>query len=394
MTLLLCVIYIAFISLGLPDSLLGAAWPVMYSDIGAGVSQAGLISMTVCMGTIVSALFSQRLIAKAGTKVVTAVSTLMTALALFGISRAPSLPVVLLCAIPLGLGAGSIDAALNNYVALHFKANHMSFLHCCWGIGTIVGPSLISTLITGGSSWRWAYVIVSCAQCTIALILFASFPLWNKAQKLEEESSTEEEKNEILPLTKVIRIRGVIFALLSFLLYCGFENSAMLWSASFMVFGKGFTAAEGAALASMVFLGMTTGRFINGLVAGIFSDKVLIRIGQAITLLAVILLLLPVRNLYLAYISLFLLGTGFGPIYPCMIHQTVYYYDRRYSQAIIGLQMASAYVGSSFMPPLYGLLSSRVGHQAFPYWVLILLILMIITITLKNRMSAERARSN
>lgn len=393
MILLLCVIYLAFISLGLPDSLTGAAWPVMYSDIGAGVSQAGLISMTTCMGTFISALVSQRLIAKAGTKTVTAVSTLLTALALFGISRAPSLPFVILCAVPLGLGAGSIDAALNNYVALHFKAKHMSFLHCCWGVGTIVGPFLISALITGGSSWRWAYVIVAALQGTIAFILFASFPLWNKAQKTEEEeASTETEQNEIVPLTKIIRIRGVIYALLSFFLYCGFENSAMLWSASYMVFGKGFSAAQGASLASMVFLGMTAGRFINGLLASSFSDKILIRTGQLITLLAVILLLLPVQNIYLAYVSLFLLGIGFGPIYPCMIHQTVYYYDRKYSQGIIGMQMASAYVGSSFMPPLYGFLAGHIGHQAFPFWVLILLIFMIFTITMKNRMADERTK--
>lgn len=386
MTLLLCVIYIAFISLGLPDSLLGAAWPVMHSDIGASLSQAGLISMTICIGTFISALSSQHLIAKAGTRGVTAVSTLITALSLFLISLAPSLPFVILCAIPLGLGAGSIDAALNNYVALHFKASHMSFLHCCWGIGTIVGPSLISYLITGGGSWRSAYLIVSLIQCTIALLLFLSFPLWKKVERIEGATEEESNEKEIVPTSKLIRIRGVIFALLSFTLYCGFENSAMLWSASYMVYAKGFTAAEGASLASMVFLGITTGRLINGFAASRFSDNVLIRTGQALALFAIVLLLLPLDSILLSYISLFLLGVGFGPMYPCMIHQTVYYYDRRYSQGIIGLQMASAYIGSSFLPPLYGLIAGKLSHDIFPFWILILLLLMTGTITMKNRL--------
>ena len=379
MTTLLVIIYIAFISLGLPDSVLGAAWPVMHLDLGAGLSQAGFISMTICAGTIISSLLSQRLIARFKTHGVTTLSIALTALSLYGFSIATSFWNLILLAIPLGLGAGSIDAALNNFVALHFKAKHMSFLHCFWGVGTIAGPFLISHLISQGGSWRSAYLIIASIQACIMLLVLFSAKKW----KLKGEEKEEEGERKIYPAKELIKVKGVPFALLAFTLYCGYENTAMLWSASFMVYGKGFSPAEGASLAAMVFMGITTGRFLNGFASSKFDDYTLIITGQLITLAAVISLFF-VNSLLFAYIALFVMGMGFGPCYPYMIHQTVYYYNRKYSQGIIGLQMASAYVGSTLMPPLYGLIAGKTTQKLFPLWILVLLLIQIFCIVMKK----------
>lgn len=384
MATLLVIIYIAFISLGLPDSVLGAAWPVMHLDLGAGISQAGLISMTICACTIISSLMSQRLVARFKTHGVTTISIALTAIALFGFSRATALWNLILLAIPLGLGAGSIDAALNNYVALHFKAKHMSFLHCFWGVGTLFGPFLVSGLISNGGTWRNAYMIIAAVQAVIMVIVLFSAKKWKKENTDNKEAEKEEVK--IYKTKELVRIKGVPFALLAFTLYCGFENTAMLWSASFMVYGKGFTAAEGASLAAMVFMGITAGRFINGFASSRFDDKTLILTGQIITVIATIALIFA-NSIILCFIGLFLMGMGFGPTYPCMIHQTVYYYDRKYSQGIIGLQMASAYVGSTLVPPLYGLIAGKTTQNLLPIWILALLIIQIFCTSMKNKYS-------
>ncbi len=382
--LLLAIIYLAFISLGLPDSILGASWPVMHLELGAELEQAGLISMTIAAGTIVSSLLSQRLVAKLKTYGVTTLCIGVTALFLFLFSRATSIYQLLLFAFPLGLGAGSIDAALNNYVALHYKAKHMNFLHCFWGVGTIVGPAILTALITTGGSWKNAYLYVSMVQTAIMVIVALSLPLWKKMDKGVDSSEKQEKQIRIYSTKELLRVRGVPAALIAYLAYCGYEATAFLWSASYMVYGKGFSAAEGASLAGITYLGITAGRFVNGFLASKFNDKTLIRMGQVEALIA-LLVLMFIPGKITAYLGLFFLGFGAGPIYPCLMHETVEYFDVKYSQGIIGLQMAAAYIGSTFCPPLYGLIANATTLKLLPFFVLILYVIQVIATEAKNR---------
>lgn len=376
--LLAAIIYIAFISLGLPDSMLGAAWPMMYADLNVPISYAGFISMTVCGGTVVSSIMYSRLARRIPTGIVTAVSVAMTALALMGFSFASSFPMIIALAVILGLGAGAVDAGLNNYVAIHFKARAMSFLHASWGIGTTVGPFLLSYLISIGLGWQEGYRILSTVQFIICIMLFASLPLWKKAENAEKGDTTA-------PVPEYRRFckGAVIPAILAFFAYCSMENTAMIWSATFLVEARGFSEGLAAVSAGVLFWGMTAGRLFSGFISDRLGDRKMLAIGETASLIAILLITFIPGKLSVA--ALFLLGFGFGPIYPSMIHQTPEYFGVERSSEIMGLEMASAYVGSMFMPPVFGLIGRRISMDVFPLFALFFLILHTAAIILKRR---------
>ena len=376
--LLAAIIYIAFISLGLPDSMLGAAWPMMYADLNVPISYAGFISMTVCGGTVVSSIMYSRLARRIPTGIVTAVSVAMTALALMGFSFASSFPMIIALAVILGLGAGAVDAGLNNYVAIHFKARAMSFLHASWGIGTTVGPFLLSYLISIGLGWQEGYRILSTVQFIICIMLFASLPLWKKAENAEKGDTTA-------PVPEYRRFckGAVIPAILAFFAYCSMENTAMIWSATFLVEARGFSEGLAAVSAGVLFWGMTAGRLFSGFISDRPGDRKMLAIGETASLIAILLIAFIPGKLSVA--ALFLLGFGFGPIYPSMIHQTPEYFGVERSSEIMGLEMASAYVGSMFMPPVFGLIGRRISMDVFPLFALFFLILHTAAIILKRR---------
>lgn len=376
--LLAAIIYIAFISLGLPDSMLGAAWPMMYADLNVPISYAGFISMTVCGGTVVSSIMYSRLARRIPTGIVTAVSVAMTALALMGFSFASSFPMIIALAVILGLGAGAVDAGLNNYVAIHFKARAMSFLHASWGIGTTVGPFLLSYLISIGLGWQEGYRILSTVQFIICIMLFASLPLWKKAENAEKGDTTA-------PVPEYRRFckGAVVPAILAFFAYCSMENTAMIWSATFLVEARGFSEGLAAVSAGVLFWGMTAGRLFSGFISDRLGDRKMLAIGETASLIAILLIAFIPGKLSVA--ALFLLGFGFGPIYPSMIHQTPEYFGVERSSEIMGLEMASAYVGSMFMPPVFGLIGRRISMDVFPLFALFFLILHTAAIILKRR---------
>ncbi|MDR2527569.1 MAG: MFS transporter, partial [Synergistaceae bacterium] len=343
MVSLLIVIYAAFIGLGLPDSLLGAAWPAMRPDLNASVSGAGVISLLVCAGTVVSSLTSSAVLHRFKTSRVTLVSVLLTALALLGTARAGSFFHLCLLAVPLGLGAGSIDAALNNFVALNYEARHMNWLHCFWGVGATSGPMLLSLLMGKNFGWRWGYAVIGALQFCLVIVLFFSLPLWRTA---ERGDGAARGKNEDRSVTngEVLRVPGIKYALLSFLCYCGLELSTGLWAASYLVQQKGLTVSLAAAWVSCYYGSVTAGRFVSGCISIKVSSPTLIRLGCAVSVMGVIMLFLPCPPIG-SLAGFVLIGLGCAPFYPAMIHQTPRRFGERRSQAAMGLQMASAYVG-------------------------------------------------
>lgn len=367
--LFLLLIYIAFISLGLPDSILGASWPIMRPDLGAGLGTAGVIAMIVSACTIAASLASDRLTRRFGAGKVTAVSVLLTAVALLGFGLAPSVAWLFVLALPLGLGAGSVDAALNNYVALHYSARHMSWLHCFWGVGAFVGPMLLSLSMNYGGGWRGGYLIIAGIQFFIVILLFLSLPAWrrrgDKPPRESGRADPELVRNAGLP---AYRIPGALFAMATFAFYCAAEASTGLWSSSFLVERRGFSTVDAALAASVYFAGITGGRFLNGFLAERFSGAFLIRAGLATLALGVLLLALPLPGPF-AYVSLLLAGLGCAPIYPVMIHETPRRFGAAVSQRIIGLQMASAYCGTTFFPPLLGLIAGWTGLWILPFFL-------------------------
>lgn len=371
-SLLLAIIYLAFISLGLPDSLLGAGWPVMRLSFDVPLSYAGIISMIISGGTIISSLMSERLTKKVGTKLVTGLSILLTAAALFGFSISKNFPTLYFWAIPYGLGAGAIDAALNNYVAIHYSSRHMSWLHSFWGVGTIISPYIMSMAISK-SSWNNGYRIVSFIQLGIAVIVFATFPLW-KVNKNHEHSSQSE---NVLGIKNVLKIKGVPFLLTGFFAYCSAEQTAMLWTSSYLFGVKNVSEELAAAFASLFFVGMTIGRFVSGFISDKLGDRNMIRLGTGIAFCGVLLLILPVSQNIFALTGCVIIGLGCAPIYPCIIHSTPTNFGAENSQAVMGIQMASAYVGSTFMPPVFGLLANHVSLKIMPFYIAFFLILMI-----------------
>ena len=381
--LLIVVIYISFISLGLPDGMLGAAWPSMYEGLDVPVSYAGIINMIISGGTIISALFSERIIKKLGTGAVTAISVSMTAAALLGFSLSTRFYQLCLWGIPCGLGAGSVDAALNNYVAVHYKSRHMSWLHCFWGVGCTAGPYIMSYYLTRGAGWTKGYFAIFVLQAVLTAVLVVSLPLWKK-KSAELVLDTGEADSKPLGLRKTVSIKGVKSVMATFLCYCSIEATTGLWAVSYIVFAKGMSAEKAAKFGSVFFLGITLGRFISGFVTDRIGDKNMIRIGLCIMTAGIIVLFLPLSKAG-AIVGLALIGLGCAPIYPCVIHATPTRFGKEASQAIIGVQMASAYVGTTCIPPLFGLIAEKISITIFPITLIILLFVMILLSERLNR---------
>lgn len=375
--LLLIIIYLAFISLGLPDSLLGSAWPAMYQEFSVPVSYAGGISIIIAIGTIISSLQSDRLTKKFGTGKVTAVSVLMTAVALLGFSISHSYAILCLWAIPYGLGAGSVDASLNNYVALHYASRHMSWLHCMWGIGASLGPYIMGYALTGGQSWNMGYRYIAMIQITLTFILIISLPLWKKQGTGIANQADENSQNKPLSLRQIIKLTGAKEIMITFFCYCALEQTTGLWASSFFVLHQGLSAETAAGFASLFFIGITVGRAFSGFLTMKLSDIQMIRLGQGLILLGIIFLILPFGNIS-ALLGLIFIGLGCAPIYPSIIHSTPEHFGADNSQAVIGVQMASAYVGTCLMPPIFGFIANHISVSLFPLYLLVILILMVV----------------
>ena len=376
--LLLAIIYLAFISLGLPDALLGSAWPTMSHDIGAQISWAGGISMVISAGTIASALLSDRMTKRFGAGKVTFVSVALTALALLGFSFAPNYIVLILLAIPYGLGAGGVDAALNNYVALHYESRHMSWLHCMWGIGASAGPYVMGFALSHGFGWSAGYQYIAIVQVILTVILFISLPLWNnrKAHELSKSIQISKEYSKTLSFAEVLRIPGAKNILIMFFCYCAIEQTAGLWASSYMVLYGSVSHVVAAGWASLFYVGITAGRFISGFLTMRFNDETMIRLGQLVMILGILVLLLPLPNHIALVAGFVIIGLGCAPIYPCVIHSTPHYFGADKSQAIVGMQMASAYIGSMLMPAIFGFIGQNVSMSLLPAYLIILLSIM------------------
>lgn len=373
--ILLAVIYLAFISLGLPDSLLGSAWPSMYPEFGVPVSWAGVVSMIIAAGTIVSSLQSDRLTRRLGAGKVTAFSVAVTAVALFGFSFSKSFWMLCLWAVPYGLGAGSVDAALNNYVALHYKSRHMSWLHCMWGVGATLGPYIMGYALSGGQGWDAGYRYVGIIQITLTAILFFSLPLWRKNGGTGEKERISEERP--LTLKQIVRIPGAKEVMLCFFCYCAIEQTTILWASSYLRLYKGVPAGTAAGFAGVFFIGITAGRALSGFITMKLSDTQMIRLGMVLIAAGVAVLFLP-GAWPLSLAGFCLVGLGCAPVYPCIIHSTPGHFGAESSQAVIGVQMASAYVGTCLMPPLFGIIANHITVALFPAYLLALLILMAV----------------
>ena len=375
-SLLLALIYVCFISLGLPDSLLGSAWPVLHAEIEVPISFAGIVSATIFVGTILSSLFSDKLLHRFGPGRVTAVSVVMTALGLFGFSVSNRFFMLILWAIPYGLGAGGVDAILNNYVALHYKAQHMSWLHCMWGVGASISPYIMSFALVSLESWNYGYLIVSVIQAVLSVVIFISIPLWKKGSS-EERESGEESSSKPLSFAEIFAIKGAIACFLMFFCYCSLELSASLWASTYLVQKWAFTPEDAAGYASMFYLGLTFGRFINGFLAMKLGDRFLIRMGSAIVGVGIISMLIPFSAIF-SLIGFAVIGLGCAPIYPCIIHMTPDVFGKDRSQAMIGVQMAFAYIGFLLMPPLFGFIAERISISLLPVYLSIFLIMIFV----------------
>ncbi|WP_195516703.1 MFS transporter [Paraclostridium bifermentans] len=376
-SLLLAVIYLAFISLGLPDSLLGSVWPTIYQEFNVPVSYAGAIFMIISAGTIFSSLQSDRLTKSLGTGKVTAFSVLMTAVALFGFSISHSYWMLVLWAIPYGLGAGSVDASLNNYVALHYKSHHMSWLHCMWGVGASIGPYIMSFALVNGQTWNMGYRYISLIQVALTIIIMLSLPLWKKRPVISDIQEAENGKDKVLTLKEIFNIPGAKQLMLMFFCYCALEQTAGLWASSYLVLQHGFDLEVATSYGSLFFIGITVGRAISGFITMKLNDKQMIYLGQGLILIGIIIMCLPLGH-QVALMGLVTIGLGCAPIYPCIIHSTPSNFGKDKSQAIIGVQMASAYVGNLLMPPLFGIIANHISAIVFPIYLLLILIVMVV----------------
>jgi len=386
-TFFLIIIYLSFISLGLPDSLLGVSWPLMQLDLKAPFEAAGVISMTITGGAILSSLVSGIVIQRLGTGKVTFISCLITASSLLGFSFAPSLFWLLLLAVPLGLGAGSVDSALNNYVATHYKARHMSWLHCFWGVGATMGPIIMSQFIAKENSWRNGYLAVSELQFMLAVLLCFTLPLWNRVGKNSNNkqanvSVAEAERiitpKEITGEVKPLQIAGVKLALASFFFYCGVEATIGLWGSSFLVNMKEMPPALAAQWVGLYYAGITIGRLITGFITMKISNTILIRMGQITALIGAALLLLPLPTIF-SLVGFIMIGLGCAPIFPCMLHETPLRFGIENSQKIMGYQMATGYIGSTFLPAILGLIASHTTMMMLPFFALLYIVAMLIS---------------
>ena len=389
MSLLLAAIYLSFVSLGLPDSLLGAGWPTMYPDFGVPVSYMGLVSAIISVGTIVSSLWSDRVNRRLGTGLVTALSVTATAAAILGFSWSSSFFALCLWAIPYGLGAGSVDASLNNYVALHYSSRTMNWLHCMWGVGASVSPYIMGFVLTGGYRWSVGYRLIGFAQVLMAGLLFASLPLWKRNKNEKEQAQLE---GEVLSLKQTLRIPGAPEAMLTCLSYCALETTAGLWAASYLVLHKGVEPETAAFFASLFYTGITIGRGLSGFVSLRFSDRQMIRIGLTVVGLGIAAMFIPAGST-LALGGLLLIGLGCAPIYPAVLHSTPDNFGAARSQSLIGIQIATAYVGVCTAPMLFGVLANHIHVSLLPLYLMLLLGLMIFMNRSCHR-KADRARLN
>lgn len=389
-TLLLIIIYVAFISLGLPDSILGSAWPSMFEMLNVPVCYAGIITMIIAGSTIVSSLASNFLNQKLGTYKVMVISVSITAFALFGFSCSNEFGHLCLLGIPYGLGAGSVDAALNNYVALHYKNRHMSWLHCFWGVGTMIGPIVMSNFISNGGIWTEGYRAISIFQVFLVVILAFSFPLWkNMANKSNESvkndineknslSNFDDDLQEKVTLKSVIKVPGVLESVFIFLCYCSIESTTGLWASTYMVFARGIDVSVASSWAMLFFIGITVGRFINGFTSEKFGDKIMINFSVILIIISFVLMLLPIESKILVCVVFILSGLGCAPIYPCMIHSTPIRFGKGNSQALIGLQMACAYTGTTFCPLIFGLIVEKISVNCLPIYGLGFSVVLVI----------------
>ncbi|OPA73347.1 MFS transporter [Paenibacillus selenitireducens] len=394
-TIFLMIIYLSFISLGLPDSLLGAAWPVMQADFGAAFGVAGVLSIIIAAGTIVSSLASGFVLKRLGTGQITLISCLMTAGALLGFYAAPSIVWLMVLALPLGLGAGSVDAALNQYVAIHYKAHHMSWLHCFWGVGATMGPIIMSGFIRQDNLWRSGYLTVACIQFGLVILLFVSLPLWKRMEKVqipveEERQGHPEHLQDTQSAVQPMRMKGVKLTLMTFLFYCGAEATVGLWGSSFLVNVKDLSAAVAAQWVSMYYGGITVGRLITGFVTLKVSNRVLIRSGLLIALAGVLLLLLPLPT-FCSLIGFMLVGLGFAPIYPCMLHATPERFGKEQTQKLMGYQMAVAYTGTTLLPPMLGWIAAQTTVAILPFFLSIYIAFMLFGSESVNRIMKLRS---
>ena len=382
--LLLAIIYISFVSLGLPDALLGAAWPVMQTELSVPVSYAGGISLIIAIGTVISSLQADRLMKWLGTGKIMVLSVAMTAMAIFGFSVSNAYWQLCLWAIPYGLGAGSVDAALNNYVAIHYASRHMSWLHCMWGLGASIGPYIMGAALTGGMTWNMGYGIISVIQVILTGVLFFSLPLWKKGK----DETTDGVGKAPLTLKKILSIRGAKEVMTAFFCYCALEQTAILWGSSYLVMNNGMDEETAASLASLFLMGLTAGRALNGFLTYKLNDTNLIRLGEFVIGSGVVIMMLPLGNAA-SFAGLMLCGLGCAPIYPCIIHSTPSHFGEENSQALIGVQMASAYVGICCMPPLFGLIANHLSASLLPWYLGMILILMTVMSEQLNRKCPE-----
>ena len=370
--LLLAVIYLAFIGLGLPDALLGAAWPTIYPQFDIPVSYMGFISTTISIMTVISSLECDRMIRKFGAGKLTGISTAMTAIAMLGFALSTEFWMLFVWAIPYGLGAGSVDSALNNYVAIHYKSWHMSWLHCMWGVGAAIGPCIMGYALTGGLGWNKGYLYVAIIQAVLAFMVFISLPIWKQSDREEVEK-----KMKSLTLKEIFRIPGVKSVLILFFCYCAIEHTTGLWASSYLVLAKGIAEEIAARFASLFFIGITVGRAISGFISMKLNDRNMIRLGSGIIIFGILIMLLPLGETA-ALAGLLIIGLGCAPIYPCVIHSTPIYFGTERSQSIIGVQMASAYVGNCVMPPLFGIIANHIGIGLLPIFLIILIVGLIV----------------
>lgn len=385
-SLLLAIIYMAFISLGLPDSLLGSAWPVMQGELDVPLSSVGLLTMLISGCTIVTSLFADRVINRFGTGVVTAVSVAISSIALFGFSVSTSFPMLFLWAIPYGVCGGAVDAALNNYVAVHYSSRQMSWLHACWGVGVTISPNIMGFCLTKQFGWEMGYRAVGVLQFALAVLMFSTLSIWKK--KTEEKE--EEVQTKIVSVPQALKIKGVPMVLIAFFCFCAIETTAGLWASSYMVGFRGVAAETAASFTALFYLGETVGRFLNGVIADKFGDKMMIRVGAIGMLVGIGMILLPLPTDAVALCGLVILGLGAAPIYPCIIHATPVNFGKENSQSLVGIQMASAYCGATFMPPLFGVIAQFADVSLYPVFLGVFAVLLLVLTEWVNKLLAKR----
>ncbi len=370
-TLLLVIIYIAFIALGLPDSLLGSAWSVIRIDLGADMGAAGVIYFMSAISTVVSSFFSSRILHKFGTAKVTTVSILLTSIALFGYSAAPNIYIMLLSASLLGFGAGSVDAALSGFIAMHYEARHMSWLHSFWGIGAMTGPLVMSLFLKNNGNWRGGYTVVALILFAVVVILAVSFPLWKIFESRLDSSASE----KYMTNKMAIRLRGVKPAMAVMLLYTGAEATMGLWIATFLIECRGVSAEDAAAFSALFYIGIISGRIIAGFLTFKLSSLSLIKYGALVSAVGLaVIVIFPFAPVSVA--AVFLTGFGGAPIYPSIVQLTPARFGEKAAQSVVGLEMTSAYIGSSFLPMIIGFIGSRLGMWLVPVILLVLVVLM------------------